>query len=472
MDIEFDLKQTYNNCRLALQKQSRELMAVEWDNEIKKRKLTEIYRILSNNDLKLLCEKITKNEYLNKFTYEDLCELDSSFSLFAKNVKELKASIDMDSFALSGEYINIPKLKQKYKDLGGAEKFPNFDFKRLKELFISPPKTLIPLDYHTTQEILVDDFVFRKYLFAILQMVINEMDLLVLFTGAEGSGKSSACSQDMCIVYYILKELKLITYAYDIKNMWFGNLNDFLDAEDRYFKEKFRILGLDEGNELNRQDWQQDTVKTFFQRLRRERYNQRIKFICIPQIAELLKSIVLSRANFIFSMDTLSDIETGTLEKGFCDMHIIPRGEKIYSPAHKKELSKDKIVNLIGKLLDDKAQHLKRLPGEIKVKRFVRNNVWGFNKQRYEKHLKDANRTFSITKGVRLTEYQAFCYFRSRPPLKEWSVDNKKDKEIYATLVKMDRSICKIFETDPKKSEKYERLITKNRARKALEQGQ
>ena len=71
--------------------------------------------------------------------------------------------------------------------------------------------------------------------------------------------------------------------------------------EDKYYGIPFRLICLDEGNELNRQDWKEDDVKLFWKRLRRERHEQRIKFINIPVLGEMIINIVLSRMNFIFN---------------------------------------------------------------------------------------------------------------------------------------------------------------------------
>ena len=66
-------------------------------------------------------------------------------------------------------------------------------------------------------------------------MVINEMDLLVGFVGGEGLGKSCACSQDINLLWYLLTELGLIEYKYDLKEIWFNSLNSFLETEARIF---------------------------------------------------------------------------------------------------------------------------------------------------------------------------------------------------------------------------------------------
>jgi len=465
MTIEIKLVEEYDPIRNNLNENILALEDIEENTSIKQESLNQIYNLLNNNELKILCRNIIQNKYLNKFTYEDLNNMYDTLKDFFENIKDIKERIDVDQFFQNGNMINIEKLKEEFYKYKIDKKFPNFNFQRLKELFENPPKKLKALDNSSGEYIQYDPFIIRKYLYGIIQMAINEMDLLIGFTGAEGMGKSCACSQDMNLIYYLLKELELITYDYNIKNMWFSSLSNFLAAEDKYFGQPFRILGLDEGNELNRQDWQNEDVKTFFQRLRRERKEQRIKFICLPQLGELITAIVLSRMNFIFNSYSKDKIETGTLDKGFCNFYIIPRNAKIYSHHHKKELTKEEIVDILGINLDDKKKYLKEIPKSIIIKRFKRNYIWGFNKKDYDKYIKEANKTFSVAKGIRVTEYQAYLYYLSAPNVKDWNTESM-DKSQIRTIQGLHKAIRRVFEIDPDKVKKYELLLENKERRK------
>jgi len=383
---------------------------------------------------------------------------------FFDNVKDIKNDIDIEIFFKNGNLLDVTKLRKLYYKYGRDKIFPNFKFRRLKKLFENPPKRLRAMDNSGKEYIMYDPFIIRKYLYAIIQMVINEMDLLIGYVGGEGLGKSCACSQDINLLYYLLTELGLIDYKYNLKEMWFNSLDSFLEAEDTFFNQKFRILGLDEGNELNRQEWQNDNVKTFFQRLRRERFNQRIKLICLPQLGELLTSIVLSRLNFIFAMNGKQDVTTGTIMKGFCNFYIIPRGNIIYSPFQKREILKSEIIDTLGVILEDKKKFYKSLPQKLIIKKFKRNYVWGFNKKKYDKVLKESNKLFTVFKGIKMTEKQAYYYYKARPKLKDWNMSRTEDKEMYATLQKLDRSICKLFEEDPDRLLKYDKMLERKRS--------
>lgn len=466
MTIQIQLDKDYNEELQALEDNIKIINITDNNTDVDKKYLKQIYQILNNNELKIMCRSILKNEYLEEFNYENLSQIMTILDSFYHNIKQIKDNIDINTFFEKGNLINIKKLKLKYFKLSRNKLFPNFNFKRLKELFENPPTALKPQDGSSEFDIIYDPYIVRKYLYGIIQMVINEMDLLIGYTGSEGMGKSCGCSQDINLVYYLLKELNLITYDYNINDMWFPTLDQFLEAEDNFFDEKFRILGLDEGNELNRQDWQDERVKTFFQRLRRERFNQRIKFICLPQLGELMTAIVLSRMNFIFNMYSKDDIETGTLDKGFCKFYIIPRNDKIYSPAQKRELKKIDIIDALGVNLADKKKHLKEIPPSILIKRIKKNYVWGFSKRDYDKNLKETNKTFSISKGIKLTDYERYCYYISRPPLKNWGVSRKDNSAVYATLHKLDKKICRMFEESPQAIEKFEKLVENKKIRK------
>lgn len=466
--LALKLGQGYEDHLKSLNKNLKEINVFDDEADLNRQQINKISKLLNNNQLKILCKQILEDKYLEKYSYDDLCFMYDTLKQFFLNIKDFKEETDLRMFFDKGNVINIRKLKVKFKKLGINKKYPNFSFKRLKELFENPPVRLKPLDNSSEEEIVYNSFVVRKYLYAILQMVVNEMDLLVGFTGKEGLGKSAACSQDMNLVYYLLKELDLIKYDYNIKDMWFNNLPDFLATEDKYFEEKFRILGLDEGNELNKQDWRDDNVRTFFQRLRRERYNQRIKFICLPQLGELLTSIVLSRMNFIFTMSGKDDVETGTINKGFCYFYIIPRSEMIYSPHQKRNISSDEIIDTLGDMLENKKKFSKRMPSNILIKSFRRNYVWGFNKKEYDKHLKESNKTFTISKGVKLTEQQAYCYYISRPALKDWNVNRKDNPDIYQNLFNIDKAICKLFEDNPDVLRKWENIYKRKQEKREL----
>ena len=280
---------------------------------------------------------------------------------------------------------------------------------------------------------------------------------------AHNSGKSTKASQDMLMLHWFLTEIGVIKYAYKIENMFFNSLASFQDAEDRYFKEPFRILCLDEGNQLNRQEWKSEEVKTFFQRLRRERYNQRIKFICIPVLGEMLTSIVQSRVNFVFDGYMKTDVKTGQLVKGRFKMFVIPRDETIYSPAQKRDLSGDEIRTKLHDNLKDQ-NYRKGIDPSLVIKRFEANGVWGFKEEDYKEKLKESNAHFSVKKGMTISELDAFMIYKTNITGKRLGLGSKDLR--YRAIAKVLSKINVMFEDNPDLYSKYERAYKRKMSRR------
>jgi len=429
------------------------------ENKLPENQLLNLKNLLSVNDLEKFYDKIRKPTYLTNLNYDEFIEIFDLLKLLYSNIKDIKDEIDIKIFLKDGYKLDLPKLKKKFNDKKLSKEFPNFNITRLAELYKSPPKT-IKTYYDDTLEILIDPFEYRKYLLGLIQMIFNHMDLLICCVGGEGTGKSTKVSQYILMVYWTLKEIGIIEYEYDIKEMFFNTLYKFREAEDKYFTVPFRIFALDEGNELNRQDWKDDEVKTFFQRLRRERHNRRIKFISLPVLGELITNIILSRMNFITDMKNKNEVQTGTLYKGEYDLYIIPRGDKIYSPYHKKEITQTEIKSKLYINLKDK-EYLKGIPKEILIKKCKANGVWGFKESEYITVLKDSNKTFSVTKGINFGYTELFMFYKARVTLKKLLI--KKNDIRYASMSKMINKVSRLFYENPDLMLKYEAIYQKKK---------
>lgn len=440
-----------------------ERLSLNKNKNLSESTISDLKNILSNNDLKKIYIDSQRHDYLQSFNLQSLNELHDILETIYSSIHKIKQKVDMDIFFKEGYNLDIEVLKRKFKRLHLEETLPKFNFNMLKEIYINPPKT-IPTYYDKNKEILIDGFVFRKYLIGIIQMVFNHMDLLICASGPEGSGKSLKISQDMLTVHWILRSLNIIDYDFNIKDIWFNNLQEFREAEDKYFFDPFRIIGLDEGNELNRQDWKDEEVKTFFQRLRRERYNRRIKFICLPVLGELIPNIVLSRMNFIIDMINTNELRTATLYKGEYDFYIIPRGNKVYSPYHKQDITKEEIKSKLYINFKDK-EYLKGLPKEILIKKCKNNDVWGFKKEVYEKELKESNKTYSVSKGITLSMWESFMIYKANMSLKK--LDVHKDDIRYYPIHKVINMINHRFLDNPDLLNKYEALYNRRLEKKA-----
>ena len=397
--------------------------------------------ILSEKSVQILNRYVELSSKGVKIAYEELAELSNSIQLLHENLSSLKDKIDLDIFFKDGYTLDISAVKQKFKNKRLGTKFPEFNFARLDELYKNPPTTL--KTFYSDELILIDPFIFRKYLIGILQMVLDHMDLVVALTGSEGSGKSTHVSQLMYMVYWLLHELKITSYDFAIKNMFFNSLENLRLIEDKFFSEPYRILALDEGNELHRQNWREEEVATFFQRLRRERFNQRIKFICIPVLGELMPQIVQSRVNFIHEMVNTSDVRTGSLNKGRVNFYVVPRGNEIYSPKQKRNLSKANIKTALHENLKDK-NYLKGFDPEILVHTYGCNGTWGFPEKLYIQELKDSNKTFKITKGFKLQDWEAWCLYKTN--IKPKMLGLAHTDVLYSSLTKSLSRLRKYFE--------------------------
>lgn len=154
------------------------------------------------------------NKITEELNYEKLAFIDGSLEVTYHKINEVKRVCEIRYFLKNGYTLSKRKLEEGYsgkvKDL-----HPKLDIDRLCELYERPPEDL--QTYYNKERMLVDSFVFRKYILAMIQMIYNHMDLVVVLTGPEGSGKSTKCSQDMYIVWWILTEIGVIDYKFTIK---------------------------------------------------------------------------------------------------------------------------------------------------------------------------------------------------------------------------------------------------------------
>jgi len=426
------------------------------DNESLQDKSTNIIKnIISDKQIKEMFSTLQNNYLVSNMSYLSLAKVEESATILSENLSRLKMQIELDDFLSKGYNLDIDALKKKYKKKKINKEFPNLNFDKIRELYISPPKKL-PTYYDEKQLIHIDSFVWRKYILAIIQMIFNHMDFVVCNIGDEGSGKSCKCSQDMYIIWWIMTEIGLIDYKFDINEMFANTLRRFSELEDKYYGNPFRIIGLDEGNELNRQDWKEDDVKLFWQRLRRERHERSIKFVNIPVLGEMILNIVLSRINFIFDMKNKNETKTGTLYKGDYDFYIIPRGDKIFSPTQNREISKEEVKNKLYIKLKDK-EYLKGLPKEIRVKRCFCNGVWGFYEKDYIKELKETNRQYTISRGLKFGNMELFSIYKANITPKKLNV--RKGDVLYPSLNKMVNKIKWFWNNDLDLLAKYENIF-------------
>lgn len=412
--------------------------------------MEQIQVLFSDKDVQESCIKVVDTQSMQALNLEQIKELAQNFTTISTRLNKISEELDIYLFLKEGYRLDHEGLLKEFEKRGLRKQYPEIDIKILTDLYANPPKHIYPR--HTDKEfIYVNLVVFRKFIIAILQMVFNEMDLLVVYTGGEGTGKSCLCSQHLALIHQILSMAKIKDYPYSIKQMMFSSLSSLRQAEDDYFKEKFRQFALDEGNELHRQNWKEEEVQTFFQRLRRERFNQRIKSICIPVLGELMTNIIMSRVNFVFEVYATSINKLGILEKGKCNFYIIPRGDKIYSYYHKKDITASHIKQVLYEVLDKK-NYLKGLPKELIIQNFSFNGIWGFRKEEYIKELKESNRSFNVREGLRLGNGTLYILYRliKSGKLRPKNIKLKIKEPEYASFHKMIQYIRSYFADNPR----------------------
>lgn len=425
---------------------------------LEKRNIDKVKHILTDFETRELLSNVLSDEYVNNINYADIVELNDKISLFKEIISEAKEEIDLDEFYKRGEIVDFKKLKIYFTANELHKRFPNFKMDKYEAIMRNPP---LILPNFKGEEIVYDKYIVKKLLIGINQMIFNEMDLYIANSGSEGSGKSCWSSQLILYLYYILKEVGLIEYQYDVKKLFFSSLKSMIEVMDAQGdKDYFRILALDEAYELNRSNFRDEGSKLFKDDMRSSRKMQRIIQLNLPQLGELELPIIQTRLNFIFDVRMDNQVDTGTLKKGLINFYVMPRGHKIYSTYHRREISKSEIVNSISAIMKDKNDSYKGLPKNCLIHNFKFAGVWGFNKEIYDKHIKKENRKRRTGGDVKLSKYAMYLIYRYLPPLKNWSsIDksDKNDKKAYYTLLKVFKSIRVPFLQDAQLEENMRR---------------
>lgn len=408
--------------------------------------------VINNNVPILLNTKDFSNfealHYLEKASYE-----------IYKTINKIREEVELDDFISSNKSFDIKRLKVLYKSKRLNKRFPNFKIDKYLELLNNP---ILEIKNFKGQLVKFDLFWVKKQLIAFNQMIFNEMDLYILNIGKEGSGKSCWSSQQILYFYTFLDKVGLIDYAYDIRRMFFADILSFLEEnENEDFNSYFKIKCLDEGNELNRSNFREETTQQFKYEMRTERKMLRIILINMQQIGELDTSISLSRVNFIYDCKMKGNKKLGTLEKGFVKMYIIPRGDTIYSEKYKKLISGRDILNSFANKLDKKKEYYIGLPTEMIVHEFKFEDMWGFDKDKYDKHVKGELSKRKFQRTIRLTTLQAYILLTKLSEfrrLKSFNLSNAKDKKMYDVLYKFFEKLKSFFDDNPDKVIALERF--------------
>lgn len=410
-----------------------------------------------DNKRALVNEIITLNKPIlenanNIQTMSELKRFMSAIDEIYETVSIIKEENDLKLFYESGKSFDYEMLKDLFLKNELYKKFPKFDIDKYISLLKNP---ITKIKNFRGETVKYDNFWINKNLIAINQMIFNEMDLYILNIGKEGSGKSCWSSQQILYFYTFLREVGLIDYSFDVTKMFFVDIVSFLEEHEQQGKnDYFRIECLDEGNELNRSNFREETNQQFKYEMRTERKMLRVIMINMQQLGELDTSISLSRVNFIYNCKMRSNKRAGLLTKGFIDMYIIPRGEEIYTEKHKTVLTRQEILNIFAHKLDKKKDYYVNLPRDLIIKSFRFENVWGFDKDEYDSHVKDKMIERKFGKKIKVTDNQAYIFYTKLSnwkDLKSFDLDDKIDIKMYEIMKKFFLNINNYFISNPEK---------------------
>jgi len=432
----------------------------EQDLTLEKKNIEKVKHILSQSEIKTTLKQFNDPEYITQINYADLVDLYDKIKIIQEVITEAKDEIDIDEFFKRGEIFDFKKLRKDFKERNLHKRYPKFNFDRYEELAKNPP---LQLTNYKGETIEYDKFFARKLIIAVNQMIFDEMDLYLANVGTEGAGKSCWSSQVLLFLYYFLTEVGLIEYEFDVTKLFFSSLRTLIEQMDtQEDNDYFRLMALDEAYELNRSNYRDDNSKLFKDDMRSSRKMQRIILLNLPQLGELELAIIQTRLNFIFYCKMDNDVDTGRVKKGIVDFYILPRGSKIYSPRQRREIPKSEIINSISAVMKDKNDSYKGLPTNCLVETFHFKGVWGFDKEKYDKHIKKENRKRRTEGDFKISNYILYLLFMYSPELKHWGkIDksDKTDKKAYYSLQKLMKSIKIKFIENPELEKNMERRL-------------
>lgn len=237
-----------------------------------------------------------------------------------------------------------------------------------------------------------------KNIIVTIKHLTQELDVFMLFVGKEGSGKSLFVRQINYVYWYLMKELNIIDYDYNIDLVHFGTVDLLNDRKEWDMSGlSYRISILDESkDDLGRDKHATPEAKDYIDYMRRCREESGIHSLLMPQLSEFMPKIILSRAVFIFEVDYDLDKNTGDIKRGEYNLYIIPRGKTGHSYYHNKEISTSKIKSELADYLYTTKRQFEALPSKIRFIKDRFNQVDPINTRDYK--LKKRNKKWERIK--------------------------------------------------------------------------
>lgn len=259
----------------------------------------------------------------------------------------------------------------------------NFNHKRYNELWENPPKHLTN---YKGEKFQINKEWFKKNLLYVHNAVFKVLDVLGLFGGEEGTGKSTDMSQWGQTIYYILIECEVVSeknnnfYEFNEKNCLAHNLISFLKLCDKYNDELFRIILCDEAGGLKGEDRWDEWNKKFRDDMRKDRKKLRFKGLAYPQVFELVKDMTLGRVSFMRISEFREDKQKGLIPD-IVKTIIIPRGKYTFSWHTNEMISKTELKKALFE--QSKERYTKTIQKKFIYNTTKKDNVFCFNVKQY-----------------------------------------------------------------------------------------
>lgn len=258
---------------------------------------------------------------------------------------------------------------------------PKLNIEKWNGLFKSPPTKFETQDWGVIN--FRKEFI-QSLLIDIKDLSYNAFDNVDICYRGEGRGKSKFSAQKEYVRWYLLTELELINYDWILEEIVYYTLSDYMRALILYMDEPFRILILDESDELKRLNWNKPLVKSFISYLRRGRKFFKILNLNIPNLKDLPLDIVTDRANKLYEIQMGRNFENFEYNRGDVKMFEVPRADGCWSFVHKNILKEQLIKDTISNIHRDVYKSFVALPNKIKCLDIQFNNVFPFDEEAYE----------------------------------------------------------------------------------------
>jgi len=414
--------------------------------------------LLDQKELKDSLKFLGGLEKTHDLSFDDFMSSCDMLVNSAEKIKVIRDKVEYLQMLEGGDRFDFKGLKAMIKTRDVKTKFPNFNFERYKELLNNP---VLSLENFQGETIEYDPFTIDMLIIGVNQLIFDEMDLRIINVGKEGSGKSCLSSQYILYIWWFCTEIGLINYPYDVTKLFYSSVAKLQEEKDQQKDNDYcRIFCLDEGYELNRQNFREEGSRGYKDSMRSDRKMLRIEIINLPQLGELELAITQTRTNFIFDAQLQGSLKTGTLAKGTVNFYCIPRGNSMYPRFHRREIPASDIVNELSRILKDKNDSYKGLPRKIIINQLDFKGIWGFDKSIYDAFIKKENRLRRVGKNdIKITDTISWCLYRKLPDTKHtgmFDLNKRYDNLLYKNWQKFRGRVKLRFETNPELLLKFE----------------